>query len=350
MDSTVTARVGLDLLGSDNAPEPEIGGIINFIQSEQATGCQIHCYGPQPILSKLPEDSRIIKKVSEKGIPMDLSPSLALRTYSGSTIDRGIQDLRNNNIDVFLSAGNTGAILAFSIRNLKRLNGIKRPGIAVILPESLRNIVMIDMGANADCQPQHLLGFARLGMALSKNLLGKSDPLVGLLNIGSEASKGDQLRKESYQLLENELGASFFGNIEAHEIFSSPVNVVVTDGFTGNVVLKLLEGTFGFIKKHLKMSFSRANTFQKAALALTKGLISDAFSDFAYQKYGGALLLGLEKPVIISHGRSDSEAIYNALVYAAEVARSEITAGFQVEPPPSNNSAEKDEGGRSTLF
>lgn len=350
MDSAKPVRIGLDLLGSDSAPEPELNGVHRFVQSPPPGSVIVHCYGPEVVLEKLPKNDTIVHEPSGKGIPMNISPSLALRTCSDSTVDRGIKDLRSGKIDAFVSAGNTGAILAFSIRNLKRLKGIKRPGIAVVLPDPLKNLVMIDMGANADCQPQHLLGFARLGMALSRGLLGKEEPLVGLLNIGSEESKGDRLRKDTYRLLEDELGPLFLGNVEAHELFSTPVNVLVTDGFTGNVVLKLLEGTFSFIKRHLKMGLSRANPVQKIALGLTRSLISQAFSDFAYQKYGGALLLGLEKPVIISHGRSDAEAVSNALIYATEVARSNIVSLFELEPAETETSATKEPDSRDTLF
>lgn len=312
-------RVVFDLLGSDSAPQPEVEAVELFLslQEEPYSKASIVAFGNKTALEMLPENERLKKVEALKGVPMDVSPAFALRNLRDSTMSKGIESLSRGNGDVFLSAGNTGAVLAFSLYYLKKIEGIERPGILVVLPEPLGRKIIIDVGANSDCKPEHLLGFAKIGLAAARSILNKSEATVGLLNIGEEKSKGDRLRKESYELLEK-LGKSFYGNIEPHDIFSTNVDVVVTDGFTGNILLKSLEGAFEFLGRHLKKTLQRGNLVQTVSALILKPLIKNSFDEFQYQTYGAALLAGLSHPVLIAHGRSDGKALFNALKYAVQ--------------------------------
>jgi glycerol-3-phosphate acyltransferase PlsX len=306
--------------------------------------------GDSSSLSKLPESNRLIKITSAKGVPMNVSPSFALRNYGDSSMGAGIRLLSEKRGDVFVSAGNTGAVLAFSLKHLKTLDDIRRPGILVILPDKLNNRILIDAGANAECRPEHLLGFAKLGLSVAEKLLNKKDPSVGLLNLGTEENKGDQLRKHTYTELEK-LGKKFYGNVEPHDIFSSPVDVIVTDGFTGNIVLKTLEGSFEFISNHLKRALKGGSLLEKFGALLIKPRISSAFSDFKYQQYGAALLAGLSAPVLIAHGRSDSQALLNAIKYASRIARANPFSSYSVKDEDSfEEEKRRDAGKKGTLF
>lgn len=345
-------RLILDLLGSDKAPEPEIEAVRLFLslEDELFQNSKLIVTGNSRTLSSLPDSERIEKVAAEKGVPMNVSPSFALRNYEDSSMASGIRLLSEKRGDVFITAGNTGAALAFSIKYLKRLKEIKRPGILVILPDKLNNRILIDAGANADCRPEHLLGFSFLGMSVAEKMLKKKDPLVGLLNIGEEDEKGDKLRKESFKVLEK-LGKNFYGNIEPHQIFSSPVDVIVTDGFTGNILLKTLEGSFEFITNLLKKTLKTGNLMEKAGAALIKNRLSEAFADFKYQKYGAALLAGLSAPVLIAHGRSDAEAMLSALKYGALLASSDPFSQFkEVKEQTLEEEPEKKSSPKETLF
>ncbi len=341
----------LDLLGSDSAPAPELGAIRIFLSSENflSSDIRLAVVGDISALSQVPEHPRIRKIDAAKGIPMNVSPSFALRHYTDSTVSIGLSTLAQSTKSVFLSAGNTGAILAFSIKHLSRLEEIPRPGIAVILPDKLNNRILIDCGANADCKPEFLYGFALLGVSLAKHLLKKGEPLVGLLNIGEEATKGDKLRKESFESLEK-LGKQFYGNVEPHDLFYSPVDVIVMDGFTGNIVLKTLEGAFDFIAKFLGKTLKSGTFSEKLGAFLIKKKVRDAFSEFKYQEYGAALLAGLSHPVLIAHGRSDETALFNALKYATNILNAGLFSEFETIKKELPSEVKKDKKAKDSLF
>ncbi|MCX7832392.1 MAG: phosphate acyltransferase PlsX [Actinobacteria bacterium] len=321
----------IDLLGSDNSPKTEAEAIKLFLKSTEPEllNVKLIAVGNESSLNLLPEDERIEKVYASKGVPMNVQPAFALRNLKDSTMAIGIDLLSQGRGDVFLSAGNTGAVLAFSLKYLKRLEGIDRPGIMIVLPKPLGHKIIIDCGANSDCKPDFFVGFAKLGMAAAKSLFGKENPSVGLLNLGEEKEKGDKLRKEAYEKLET-LGESFYGNLEPHDLFHSSVDVVVTDGFTGNILLKTLEGSFDFLMRYLKRTLSSGNILQSLAVLVLKPVLKNAFKEFEYQTYGAALLAGLSHPVLIAHGRSDKNAILNALKYAVKASeiQSEIKAQF----------------------
>lgn len=319
----------IDLLGSDNSPQTEAKAISLFLGSKEPEfqSTKLIAVGNPSSLKLLPEDERIEKVFASKGVPMNVQPAFALRNLKDSTMAMGIELLSKGRGDVFLSAGNTGAVVAFSLKYLKKLEGIDRPGIMIVLPEPLSHKIIIDCGANSDCKPDFFVGFAKLGIAAAKTLFGKEYPSVGLLNLGEEKEKGDKLRKEAYEKLET-LGKYFYGNLEPHNLFHSSVDVVVTDGFTGNILLKTLEGSFDFLTRYLKRTLSSGNFVQSLAALLIKPILKNAFKEFEYQTYGAALLAGLSHPVLIAHGRSDEKAILNALKYAVKASKiqSEIRA------------------------
>lgn len=338
-------NIGIDLLGSDNSPETELEAVFNFAKHNKQVFTTI--FGPNQYAEKVNNFNNIQHVSSSKGVPMDVSPSFALKNYKNSTLDRGTKALRKNTIDAFVSAGNTGAVLAFSIRNTKRIKGIPRPAILITIPTPSGPKILIDGGANSDCKPEYLVGFAKISLVFAKHVIGLREPLVGLLNIGTEENKGDRLRKEAFKEMQK-LGPSFYGNIEPHEIFKTPVQIFVTDGFTGNIILKLLEGTFDYLKTFLKKTFSKASPIQKFGASLVKGLLNEELKAFSYQEYGGAVLLGLEKPVIISHGRSDQKTLENALNYALSIVKANLPSYFDYTSDI--NSENKDNNRKETLF
>lgn len=344
-------RIILDLLGSDEAPRPEAEGVSLFlsIEEEPFSSAEIIVFGNESSLSLLPDSPRIEKHLVNKGVPMDAEPAFALRNLKDSSMAKGIEHLSQSKGDVFISAGNTGAALAFSLKYLKTAPGIDRPGILIVLPPQLGNKIIIDCGANADAKPDYLLGFARIGMKVASTLFNIEEPSVGLLNIGEEKSKGDRLRKDAYQLLNN-LGKNFYGNVEPHQIFTKSVEVIVTDGFTGNILLKTLEGSFEFFSRYLKKTLKSGGFWQNIAALVLKPLIVKAFSEFQYQTYGAALLAGLTKPVLIAHGRSDAKAILNALKYGVMISRLSAEIVFESEEKESQLTTKKTEEQKSSLF
>ncbi len=313
--------IGLDLLGSDTHPESEISALEIVLRLDKKIKIAVIC--PESFSPLLPESERISFISANSGVPMDTPPSLALRNYKGSTLDEGTKALSKGLISAFVTAGNTGAALAFAVINIKRIKGISRPGIAVVIPARSGPRVLIDAGANADVRPEHLVGFAKIGISFAKYVLGIEHPRVALLNIGEEEGKGDTLRKESYKRLKV-LKNSFGGNIEAKDLLESPYEVIVTDGFTGNICLKLLEGSVDFFMRTLKEALTEGNLLNKTGAFLVKNSIKNKFNNLRYEKYGGACLLGLLRPVIIAHGRSNAEALANAILYAKEVAEANI--------------------------
>ena len=260
---------------------------------------------------------------------MDAAPSYALRNLADSALSRGLAALGRGEVDAFVSAGNTGAVLAFSLRHISRIAGIPRPAIAVILPSKGQETVLLDAGANADCNAEFLLGFARIGTALSRALLDVAEPTVGLVNIGEEETKGDGLRKEAFSLFSKSV-QNFVGNVEPTHLLDGCVSVLVTDGFSGNLILKTLEGAASTMTGIIKEALSR-NVAGKIAGFLARSSLKQELSRFNYEKYGGSLLAGLDKPVVIAHGRSTPMALAHALLFAAQVARADVASLIREE-------------------
>ena len=231
----------------------------------------------------------------------------------------GFNMLKSGEGDVFISAGNSGALLTGATLLVGRIKGIDRPALAGILPAYKSRLLLMDCGSNTNCKPVNLLQFAQMASIYLKNTFGMEAPAVGLLNIGTEETKGNELTKESYKLLKEkseELGINFIGNVEGRDAFSGKIDVVVTDGFTGNVFLKSIEGLGKFVKKSLTESLTH-NLLAKVAALPSLPAIKRFSKTVDYKEYGGALFLGVKKPVVKAHGSSD-EKLFEFTIKQAE--------------------------------
>ena len=250
-------------------------------------------------------------------IEMGEAPGVAIRKKKKSSIVLAVDAVAKGSSDAVVAAGSTGAAMASSLFGLGRLHGIDRPAIAVTLPTLKKPIVLIDGGANSSCTPEMLYQFAVMGTIFSANVLGVRNPKIGVLNIGEEAGKGNDLAQKTYKLLEAQTRLNFIGNVEGKEIFSNICDVVVCDGFVGNVALKITEGSGSMLFKMLKEQFTK-NIFTKLVGAMALPLMMDIYKKTNYEEYGGAILLGVKGITIISHGRSKAYAIKNAIRVAKE--------------------------------
>jgi glycerol-3-phosphate acyltransferase PlsX len=315
-------RVILDTQGGDRGPAEILYG---GIKAAAAFDAEIIFAGDQSTIEG--EMSRRAKRRfailhAPEVVTMEDVPTDAVRRKKDSSLIRGLEHVRQGLADAFVSPANTGAVMAASLLNLGRIRGIDRPGIAVAIPTVRgRNVLVIDVGANVDCDAENLKEFAIMGTVYAQEILGVETPRVGLLNIGSEKRKGNELALKTFFLLEH-LG-NFAGNVEGHQILEGQVDVVVCDGFAGNVLLKAYEGgaaaTVEFLKKAIEKDFfARLGAFILfPALRNFKRSISAA-------RYGGAPLLGVKGVVIIAHGNSDAEAINNAVRVAVESVRHDL--------------------------
>ncbi len=310
-------RIALDVMGGDNAP----GALLRGAQAATSPS-SVHGISPERLL--LVGDREVIEGgLSELGgnpgfavqhasqvVEMSESPAIALRSKRDSSIAVCARSIKDGRAGALVSMGNTGAAVGASTLKLGALRGAHRPGIAVTVELSGSPVTLLDMGANIAPRSQHLRQYGVMGSAFARKCLGIETPRVGLLNIGEESTKGTGLLKEAHGLLERS-PVRFVGNVEACDIFLEHVDVVVTDGFTGNVVLKLLEGFAGFML-NLVLSELKAHEVDWSQEALV-----NLRRHIDYAEYGGALLLGVDGTVVIGHGRSDENAVCNALGQAA---------------------------------
>jgi len=283
-------------------------------------------------LAKTDYDSKRLKiENADEIITMDESPIKALRKKKNATVNVGAALLKKSEVDAFISPGNTGSVMAAGLLRVGRIKGVSRPPIAIQFPAAEGSTLVLDNGANTDCSSENLQQFALMGQLYAKNVMKIENPKVALLNIGEEKTKGNNLSKESYQVLSDDPRIkNFIGNVEGRDIFSDKVDVVVTDGFVGNVVLKTTEGAASFFLDLIKESF-KTNLRSKIAAFLIKPYLKKVLKKIDYRQYGGAPLLGVNGIVIISHGSSDSTAIYNAVKTAKKTVKEDIVELIKVE-------------------
>jgi len=255
---------------------------------------------------------------------MDEHPANAVRSKKDSSIVVGAQLVRDGEADAFFSAGSTGACMAAATLVMGRIKGVSRPAIATVLPTTGAPCVLLDVGANADCKPENLLQFAEMGEAYASVVLGVASPRVALLNIGEEPTKGSMLAQEAHALLAERLG-SFVGNVEGRGVLAGVADVIVTDGFTGNVALKLLEGTSAVLLGQVKDAMT-SSTVRKLAAAVLKPALVDMKKRLDPDTYGGAPLLGVNGVCIIGHGSSGPKAVENAIRVAVQAVEGGLTA------------------------
>lgn len=307
-------RIALDAMGGDRGPDEIVAGALEAARDGRLTPI---VFGPAGL------DTRGLElRVAPDVIEMDEKPAEAVRAKPDSSLVAAVRAVAEGEADAVVSAGNTGAMLAAGLLELRRLPGVLRPAIAVPIPAKRGPSVLLDAGANADARPEHLLQFATMGSVFAEEILGIGRPEVRLLSIGEEAEKGNQLALEAHALLA-ESGLNFAGNTEGRDILRGAADVVVTDGFTGNVVLKTLEGTIRTILESLREEITATATgklggvlIRPAARRLRHRLDPDT--------YGGAYLLGLRGLAVIAHGNSSHTAIANALRLAARGVENEV--------------------------
>jgi glycerol-3-phosphate acyltransferase PlsX len=328
-------KIAVDAAGGDYAPHEMVKGAI---AAAQEFGVEIFLVGRKNVLRKLAEKSvngdGIAIVDAKQVIDFNEHPVRAIQNKPNSSIVVGINLVKSGDVQAFVSAGNTGAVVAASLLTLGKLNGVSRPAIGCFL-DTLASVppLLVDAGANADCRPEHLLEFARLGSVYSKNILGIPSPRVGLLCNGTEAGKGNRLAQETYELLKDAPGLNFLGNIEGHDIVKKTADVIVTDGFTGNIVLKTIEGfsdDFLTSVRQIGRVFSSASRLRGGDLLRDIGLTSWS-RKMDYTEFGGACLLGVNGNIIIAHGRSQARAIKNAIGLARETVERGITQKFREE-------------------
>lgn len=307
--------IALDAMGGDNAPDAIVGGAIQALR--QFDDIRILLAGPKDRLEKLiaaAEDvrGRIEIIEADEVIGMDESPMIAVRKKVNSSMVQAMMAVRDKRAGAVVSAGSTGALLACGMLRLGRIKGIERPALAPVLPGVKGGWLLIDSGANVDCQPKYLAQFGLMGSVYMKSVMGVEDPKVGLVNIGAEEEKGNKLTKETYQLMKNQNSYTFAGNCEAREIPTGDFDVVVTDGFAGNLILKYTEGLAGAMMKLMKEDLM-SSTVTKIGAALSKPGFRKFKKRLDYNEQGGAPLLGVDGAVVKAHGSSGDEAIMNAV-------------------------------------
>ncbi|MBR1803154.1 MAG: phosphate acyltransferase PlsX [Clostridia bacterium] len=317
----------LDAMGGDKAPDANIKGAVKAIEQIEAEIVLIgnetiiknrikELYGKDDISQISP---RLTIHHTTETIEMEDIPTQAIKHKKDSSMVVGFQMLKEGKGDVFISAGNSGALLTGATLLVGRIKGVDRPAIAGILPAYKSRLVLMDCGANTNCKPINLLQFAQMASIYLETTLGVKQPRVGLLNIGTEETKGNELMKQSYQLLKEkgkEVGVNFIGNVEGRDAFSGNVDIVVTDGFTGNIFLKAVEGLGKFVKRTLSESLKK-NVLSKIASVPSLPAINRFAKTVDYKEYGGALFLGVKKPVVKAHGSSD-EKLFEFTIKQAE--------------------------------
>ena len=315
----------IDAMGGDNAPHEIVKGAI---AASQKTKSRLTLVGNrakiEAILKEEGADPRvfdIVHTVSE--ITMEDDPLSVVRAKKDSSMATGLRLLKEGG-DAFVSAGNTGALHAGSSLIIRTVKGVQRSGIATVLPFS-RPILLMDCGANINVTADYLVQWAMMGAIYMKNVVGVEDPEIGLLNNGAEEHKGTQIQIDAYAKLRTAPGIRFHGNVEAKELPFGPCDVLVTDGFTGNITLKLIEGMSKYMFALLKDMYM-TNTLTKLSFFAMKDQLRQVKHDFDASEYGGAPLLGLQKPVIKAHGSSDARAIANAVRQAEAYISTGVTA------------------------
>ncbi len=300
-------------MGGDKAPAEIIAGARRAVDE---LGLAVTLVGPPDLIGD-PQGLEVF--ACTEVIEMDDDPAQGVRKKKDSSLVRAAELVRDGHARAMISAGNTGATMASALLRMGRLPGVIRPCIATPLPNPGRTpTVMVDAGANAECTPEMLVQFALMGAAFATARFGTVNPSVGLLSIGEESTKGTPLVKETHQLLAATEGLNFYGNVEGRDIIPSPVDVIVTDGFTGNVALKTLEGSMKFLFNQV-LSVIGTNEETRAAGDVLFPHLLPLAGDLSPDSHGGAMLLGLDGICIISHGSSNATAIMNALRVGAEL-------------------------------
>ena len=324
-------RIAVDAMGGDFAPKNVVAGAIGALRqrgsqlsivlvgSEPAIRSELHLIGSSDLAFEIVNASQVID--------MHDGATAGLKQKKDSSISVGIMLQKEGKADAFVSAGHTGAVMSASTLILGRIEGVSRPTIGAFLPTESGVCLLVDAGANVDCKPQHLLEFGIMGSIYSREMLNIKNPTVGLLNIGEESSKGNDVSLETHQLL-SKSRLNFIGNIEGRDILKGTADVVVCDGFVGNVVLKFAESLLDIMKAKFRQHASQ-DIFKKLWVGMMYGTLRKILRGFDYQEYGGVPLLGINGVSIIGHGNSTPKAIKHMILNAENVVRRNINQRIQ---------------------
>lgn len=321
----MTITVAIDCMGGDHGPSVTVPAALGFVRSHDDV--RVVLVGLEerirPLLGN-GTDPRVFVRHASEVVAMDEPPALALRNKKDSSMRVAINLVKHGEADACVSAGNTGALMAISRFVLKMLPGIDRPAICAILPTTTGHTHVLDLGANVDCAPEHLLQFGIMGASLVSAIEHKDRPTVGILNIGEEDIKGNDVVKRAAELLKDS-GLNFIGNVEGDGVYKGEAEVVVCDGFVGNVALKASEGLAQMMATFLRQEFSR-NLLTKLIALIAMPVLNNFKKHVDHRRYNGASLLGLKGIVVKSHGSADAFAFANALGRAADAARTGVLA------------------------
>ncbi|HTM40347.1 MAG TPA: phosphate acyltransferase PlsX [Terriglobales bacterium] len=327
------ATIAVDAMGSDRAPKPEIEGAILAARNHHV---QVLLVGREDVLRQElthhPQAARLPIEVvhASEVITMEDKAAQALRAKRDSSMRVGIRLVHDGRADGFVTAGNTGAAMATAKIILGTLPGVDRPALAAVFPTAAGTAaILVDVGANVDCKPNNLEQFAIMGEIYFRSIFGTRRPRVGLLSNGEEESKGNDLTRDAYKLLK-QLPINFVGNVEGRDLYNGQVDVIVCDGFVGNVALKISEGVVELVREALKDSL-RATITRQVGFLLSRKAFVEFKKRVDYTEYGGAPLLGLKGVCIVSHGSSNANAIKNAVRVASEFAQHQINAKIEQE-------------------
>jgi len=321
-------RIAIDAMGGDHAPQAVLEGV-KLVLPELAKDVELVLFGDEAALKAGIDglgitDARVTTVATSEVIGFDEQPTLAIRKKKDSSMVRAIEAVAAGKADCVLSAGSTGALLTGGTLIIKRLKGVKRPALATVLPTMVGCVLLLDCGANTDCKSDYLVQFALMGSAYMRGVLGIENPRVGLLNNGTEEEKGNELTKETHALLKT-VPVNFTGNCEARDVLGGEFDVVVCDGFDGNVVLKGTEGTAALMMDLLKKGMMSSLRTKVGAL-LCKPAFKMLKKKLDYTEYGGAPLLGVNGGVIKAHGSSNAKAFRSAILQGVKLVSSGVTA------------------------
>lgn len=324
-------NIVLDAMGGDRAPAATVGGAVRAARALE--GVTVTLIGREDAvndeLAKHTTTGLDLPVIhASEVIEMDEHPAGAVRSKEDSSMVVGMQLVRRGEADAFVSAGNTGGVLAAALFHLGRIKGVKRPALSTIFPTRTGHCFVLDVGANADVKPAYLHQFAIMGAAYAERVLGFENPRVGLVSNGEEPGKGSQLVQEAFALL-SDSDLNFVGNVEGKDIPRGLADVVVTDGFTGNVIIKLSEGVAGLLMEIMEEEIRRRPLAVAGAL-LSRGAFGAVKGRLDYRKYGGGALLGVDGVVIVGHGRSDATAVARAIEVAHQAVQENIVEAIRI--------------------
>lgn len=325
-------RVAVDAMGGDHAPAVVVDGAVRA--ASHASGeIEVLLFGPQETLNTL-----LGNHAGAAGLPIRIvdapevigmaeSPAAAVKGKPRSSIHVGLLAHRSGEADAFVSAGNTGAVMAASLLTLGRVGGVARPSLIGFFPTTRSYCIVLDVGSNVDCKPEHLAQFAQLGSVYARKVMRREEPVVALVNVGEEPGKGSEQVKAAYELLQNTPGIHFKGNIEGRDVLHHGADVVISDGFVGNIMLKLGESMATAVVEMMGAEM-QAQGLDEAGRSAVKAVLRGVARRFDYEEYGGAPLLGVNGNVVIGHGGSSARAIERLIVAGADLFKQEVTGAI----------------------